>query len=733
MFNGHDLKRARSALLAIDPDCNREQWVDAGMAAKAAGLSFEDFDGWSAQSPKYSERDARTTWNSFSANGGIGPGTLYYLASDAGWREGAGQNRTGNANRSPQEPLKAPPKGMSAAEIWDRLEPATSSHLYVVGKQAEGVPLDRLRVVPTDDPLRIAGQSVAGWLAVPMMPLEGGPPSSLQFIPPPGAGKKLNLPGHGVSGAFIVGDLTPGGEVFLTEGIGTAWAAWRATGKPAVVTFGAGRMRSVAQSLRQRDPDARLVLVPDVGKEQAAFEIAAEVGANVAALPPGWPQNSDVADFAQKEGIEGLVQLLEAAKPPVPPALPFALVSIADLEAQEPPALEFVWDKLLPADTVTLLAAHGGTGKSFVALMLCVAVALGLPMFGLGTRQGKAAFFSGEDGAAMLRYRLWLVCRSMGVQVRDLNGRLFIIDATEYDPRLYVEASGPRGGDVTETFEALRGFVHGEGISLVVLDNASDTFDAPEIDRARVRAFMRALTVLARQANAGVLLLAHVDKGTSRGERGPNSEGYSGSTAWHNSARSRLFMHRDKDGALLLEHQKGNLSAGLVPKTRLEWQKNDVPRLGAADPVTEQGESVDQQASGAGKALLRLIDEFTRRGEWISSATNSRTHAEKLLSKEPTYPNMKRADVFNVLRSEQRAGHLTVITYSGLDRKKRQRWAVTPEGKVYAGIAASAASAAGAEHTAPSAPDAEPAASAASALQGVWGKERAHEPAAETC
>jgi putative DNA primase/helicase len=415
----------------------------------------------------------------------------------------------------------------------------------------------------------------------------------------------------------------------------------------------------------------------------------------------------------------------------VTPPLPFALVPVADLETQEPLAPEFVWDKLVPADTVTLLAAHGGTGKSFVALMLCVAVALGLPLFGLGTRQGKAAFFSGEDGAAMLRYRLRLVCRRMGVQMRDLKDQLFIMDATEHDPRLYVEATGRRGGDVTATFEALRGFVHREGISLVVLDNASDTFDAPEIDRARVRAFMRALTVMARQANAGVLLLAHVDKGTSRGERGPNSEGYSGSTAWHNSARSRLFMHRDKDGALLLEHQKGNLAAGLVPKTRLEWQMNDIPKLAAA--ATPKDEAAEQCAASAGKSLLKLIDEFNLRGEYISSSTNSRNHAAKLLAKEPNYPKMKNAEVFDVLRSEQRAGHLKVTTYKGLDRKPRERWEVTPEGKSYAGIAASAVSAAGAEHTAPSAPAAEPAASAASALQGVWGKERAHEPAAETC
>mgnify|MGYP000193209880 CR=1 FL=1 len=34
------------------------------------------------------------------------------------------------------------------------------------------------------------------------LPLAGGDPVSLQFIPPPGAGKKLNLPGAPVAGVF---------------------------------------------------------------------------------------------------------------------------------------------------------------------------------------------------------------------------------------------------------------------------------------------------------------------------------------------------------------------------------------------------------------------------------------------------------------------------------------------------------------------------------------------------
>ena len=64
---------------------------------------------------------------------------------------------------------------------------------------------------------------------------------------------------------------------------------------------------------------------------------------------------------------------------------------------------------------------------------------------------------------------------------------------------------------------------------------------------------MRALGQVARLTNCAVCLLAHVDKTTSRNKKAEGGEGYSGSTAWHNSARSRIFMTRGDDGLLTLD------------------------------------------------------------------------------------------------------------------------------------------------------------------------------------
>lgn len=160
------------------------------------------------------------------------------------------------------------------------------------------------------------------------------------------------------------------------------------------------------------------------------------------------------------------------------------------------------------------------------------------------------------------------------------------------------------------------------GTAAIAARNASDAYDANENDRPKVRTFMRALGQIARECNAGVLLLAHVDKGTSRGERS-GSEGYSGSTAWNNSARSRLYLRREADGTLVIEQQKNNLGK-LHQPIRLEWPENGIPQL--AEPFGPYAEAEAERAHE--KALLKLIAEYSARGEHITTAIPLRVHSD---------------------------------------------------------------------------------------------------------
>lgn len=699
-----DTARARDALHSIPPDLPRDEWVRVGMAAQAAGLDFDDWDAWSAQAGNYDARAAADTWRSFKPGKGVGAGTVYREAAEHGWRMGAGkpqQHGPSKAPIRPPEPPRKPRPGMGPEAVWGRCEPATAQHPYCQRKGLSGEPLQGLRVVPAGDPLRIGGRSMAGALVIPAYGT-GGTLQSLQLIP--ADGPKMNLPGCPMAGAsFTVGTPEPGAPLYLSEGVGQAWACWQATGGAAVCAFGWGSMGTVARDLRQRDSAARLVLVPDVGKEGDADKLARELGCSVARLPEGEPQNFDCNDLAQRDGADVLAELLEAAQQPAAPEADkprLMPVDVAGVLTHPAPPPRFVWGQYLPAGVVSMLGAHGGTGKSTIALMLAVAAATGRELFGQATEQGRALFVSLEDGAAVVRRRLQHICEQWGIEPQEVAQYLAIVDGTG-TPELYV-TEGRGQGLTTATYAELQALA--QGAALVIVDNASDAYAGDEIQRQQVRAFIRCLAEIARAEDCAVLLLAHVDKGTSRARKAEGGEGYSGSTAWHNSVRSRLFMARAEDGTLSLEHQKSNLGPLAAPLV-LRWPHGGLPELDGptAGIVAHIAERVDTTA------LLRLIAEFSGRGERVAVATTARTNAAKLLSNESTYPKgRKPGEVFDLLRRAQRAGYLEAVTYRGTDRHQREAWNVTAKGCEYAGLPPETAGTAGTagtyEEPAPAAP-----------------------------
>ena len=685
-----EIERARAALACIPADLPREQWARVGMAVKAAGLTFEDFDAWSQQGASYRTADARDTWRSIKADGGVTAATLHYIAREHGYSDSMKprQGLKSAAGALPKrEHTQAP--AMSPAAVWGRCEPATWEHAYIARKGAAGVPLAALRVVPEGDALRIAGQSVVGWLVVPARGADGEL-QSLQFVPP-GAGKKLNLPGASMAGArHIVGEPQEGRPLYLVEGIGQAWACWQATGRRAVVCFGWGNVGRVAAQLREREPTAALVLVPDTGKEADADKLARELQCAVAKLPEGEPANFDANDYARREGGDALAALLEGATEPPKPEPLLKPVDVAGVIANPSPPPRFVWEGYCPRGEVTLLGAHGGTGKSTIGEMLAVAVVTGRPLFGVPTERAAVVFASLEDGAHVVRHRLAHICRQWQIEPAELTG-LHIVDGTE-SPELFT-AEGRSEGRTTAAYAELRALVNATGAGLAIVDNASDAYGGDEIQRRSVRAFVRSLAAIARDVDAACLLLAHVNKGTSRAGKAEGGEGYSGSTAWHNSVRSRLFMSRAADGSLLLEHQKANLGRKREPLT-LHWPDGGLPDSADAPATRVLVQRAQARADDtAAAALLRLLAEFEGRGQYASPNLAARNNPHALLRSEPAFKalGLTRGDVQRLVNQCQRAGWIEVADYRTSDRKERERWAVTEQGRIFAGLTAPAA------------------------------------------
>ncbi len=366
-------------------------------------------------------------------------------------------------------------------------------------------------------------------------------------------------------------------------------------------------------------------------------------------------------------------------------------VSVIDVLSDLAPAPGFVWQGLIPQGVVTLLGAHGGTGKSTVALMLAVCAALGRPLFGVEVRRCKALFVSLEDGAHIVRHRLAGICRQWGIDPLALDGELQIVDGTEH-PELFV-AEGRGEGNLTPSFWELGALIQADSIGLVIVDNASDAFAGDEIQRRQVRGFMRALSLAVRPTNSGCLLLAHVDKGTSRKRTPEGGEGYSGSTSWHNSARSRLFLTRDERGLLTLEHQKSNFGQISEPIT-LEWPENDLPQLPHSQgeigvdelSLRHPGRSDDERAF----KLLAIIAEFEARGQYCSPIATARNNVHGLLSSEPAFQRLRlnAKSCKRLVDHCQRAKWIQPQEYRTHDRKTRLRWTLTADGRTVAGLPA---------------------------------------------
>jgi putative DNA primase/helicase len=504
------MARALSALHALAPSCSRERWVLIGMAAKSAGLAKGDFANWSKGAPNYSgERDCADAWRSFS-DGPVKAGTLYSMAFSEGWNDPAKNGRNGRNKPKAVTDTATPALIQPAAQksnkavsaCWERCTPATGEHAYIVAKSGIA---DGLRIVGDGDTAMVSGQSVAGWLAVPAFSLNGEL-QTLQFIPPPGAGKKLNMPGASFGdGLFIVGQVSESRIAYVVEGIGQAWAVHRASGCAAVVAFGAGRMKAVAQVLRERHSSLPIVVVPDRGKESHAAAIAHDVGGAWTELPEGKPSNYDANDFATEYGDKALAELLARFKAP---PMRYRLLSANEV-ANFPPLLWLVRG-VLPAAGLTSVFGPSAGGKSFLVLDLCAAVAgASTAWFGCPVKSAPVVYVAleGEAGFSQ-RVKAWQIHRG-----RNLPAALHFI-MQPLDLR--------NANDVEEIAKAVTTASVAGGLLVIdTLNRAANGAD--ENSAVDMGEIIAAAKVLQSRLGGLVLLVHHSGKDVSRGLRGHSS------------------------------------------------------------------------------------------------------------------------------------------------------------------------------------------------------------------
>ncbi|WP_170592143.1 AAA family ATPase [Ruegeria arenilitoris] len=222
-------------------------------------------------------------------------------------------------------------------------------------------------------------------------------------------------------------------------------------------------------------------------------------------------------------------------------------------EGSEPQ--EFVVPSWVPRGCLTTLYGAGGTGKTSLMLTTAVRLAVGRPVFNeLPQPPAKVIFFSSEDGQKHTGRRLKAIISRLGLDVDEfetLKENLRLPNVERVEMSLVKEAFGKdkRAAIVPSAFyHALAMSIEKEKPDVVILDPLSDLFELNENDRMQVSSFLRLLHNLALDQNISIILIGHPGKSD-------DSE-YSGSTAWNNKSRYRIWAKLDRDTGTIEIHQR---------------------------------------------------------------------------------------------------------------------------------------------------------------------------------
>jgi RecA-family ATPase len=171
---------------------------------------------------------------------------------------------------------------------------------------------------------------------------------------------------------------------------------------------------------------------------------------------------------------------------------------------------------------------------------------------------------------------------------------------------------------------------------LVIIDTLADTFGGNEIIRNQVRTFINGcLGLICKEIGATVILCGHPSQsGLSSGS------GYSGSTAWNNSVRARLYLTKPDDEDAepterILSTKKQNYatSDGAID---LYWSH------GMFKPVEKFGGVVGNiEKNNHEQVFLKCLDALIERKTVISDSKNSPTYAPKYMAKMPESERVK--------------------------------------------------------------------------------------------
>ena len=283
------------------------------------------------------------------------------------------------------------------------------------------------------------------------------------------------------------------------------------------------------------------------------------------------PQKGDISDIVQALGEDETTQLLadaihntpfctseslppikenDTAPMPTQNKIEYTFVCLANVK---PEKQEFLWNPYIPLGEITVMYAAGGTGKSFATIGIAADITTGhsLPVYGMeqtAINPERVLFISAEDNESTILNRM--------TETGGNPKNCFVLKTPKTKKDLDTDSFLlPQNKDDIERIQAFSRLLEQIRPKLVIIDPWSVYIgDDKNMNKANdVRAITNILTVLAKEYNCAILIVAHVNK-MPQMENANNA--VSGSTALIDSARSALCIRSfgaDSDRRVIIQ------------------------------------------------------------------------------------------------------------------------------------------------------------------------------------
>lgn len=379
--------------LGFIPADDREIWVRMAIAVKTelGDPGFDIWNAWSQSSSAYIEKDARDVWKSIKNPDG--PLTIASLFGEAK-ANGYQAKRDHNGYETSESPQA----------LWNSGAEAGAGEFPYLKLRGVGSHGNRITGNMLLTPVRDFDGKLLG---VQRIWKQGG-----KWVKKHAKGSRLG------SGFHVIGNLDSG-AIIIAEGYATGATIHEVTGHTVVIAFDCGRLATVGKAIRAKYPKATILFAGDEDTHLAknegrskATEAAKEISAAV--VLPSFQDGTggDFNDLFQKEGAEAVRKQIEAGlaqddSQPTPKASKLVCVTIADLLSRELPPIDPLLTPWLGKQSLNMVYAWRGVGKTHFALNLAYAVASGGEFLGWQAPEPNGVLYlDGEMPGGAMQSRL---------------------------------------------------------------------------------------------------------------------------------------------------------------------------------------------------------------------------------------------------------------------------------------------------------------------------------------